>query len=68
MLGRARMVRGVQRVLMLPVMLLRAARCGVCRVRLVCDRVLMLPVVLLRAVRCMPGADGVRPGQADWKN
>ena len=52
---RARMVRGVQRVLMLPVMLLRAARCGVCR-------------VLLRAARCMPGAAGVRPGQADWKN
>ena len=55
MLGRARMVRGVQRVLMLPVVVLRAARCGVCR-------------VLLRAVRCAPGADGVRPGQADWKN
>ena len=32
------------------------------------DRVLMLLVVVLRAVRCMPGADGVRPGQADWKN
>ena len=54
----------MQRVLMLPVMVLRAAQCGVCRVRLVRDRVLMLPVVLLRAVRCMPGADGVRPGQA----
>ena len=54
MLGRARMVRGVQRVLMLPV-LLRAAR-------------LRLARVLLRAVRCAPGADGVRPGQADWKN
>ena len=47
MLGRVRMVRGVQRVLMLPVMLLRAAR-------------LRLARVLLWAVRCAPGADGVR--------
>ena len=52
---RARMVRGVQRVLMLPVMLLRAVR-------------LRLARVLLWAVRCAPGADGARPGQAEWKN
>lgn len=42
------MVRGVQRVLMLPVVVLRAAR-------------LRLARVLLRAVRCAPGAD-VGPG------
>ena len=29
---------------------------------------LRLARVLLRAARCMPGAAGVRPGQADWKN
>ena len=52
---RVRMVCGVQRVLMLPVVVLRAAR-------------LRLARVLLWAARCMPGADGARPGQADWKN
>ena len=56
MLGRARMVRGVQRVLMLPVVVLRAVRCGARRARMVRDRGTRSPCMARVLARCMPSA------------